>query len=549
MSLFGKNFWGKYLYLTAICVLPVLWIVLSNTIFGPAFGGTDVYFFKDPAINWAGGTGFTSIMTYGNLTFEPELYATYPPIHHILYGLFFRTFGFSLESNQFLNSVIEAGVLAVILGAIVSCSTKHRLAPSWVLLCCFALAIALPNGVIGGGPDRPDRLSFIFLALATITLRKNFTEFTLIAAALFASLAFLTSPITGGISVLAIGAIWASRSDKRPPFFRCLLIGGFTFFILPVALVAILAQFHPEIIERFVIVLTGTGAETATGIGYFRELLAGNPSRWLEGLNLGSPMHILRFMQPVGAVVIGVVYVLTLRLPPVAGVLATILIVLLVGAPVLLAPYEANYWGISAGAVLMTALAIGQQSPANSPQLKPQHSAYAAIPLVLAVWLVFPGYPDAIRSAAVRINTKGEIGKSAPGLEILKSFSNHKDRPGNGIIGTNNELIVLMKMNRLNVIDANFPKLIEPESREDMDILALHYASSGDINTSRKTRWWGPGEYTSIYTPPNGEKTAIIPGLHYSKSRQSWEFEIFVRSSKLQSFRSILNDNQIARVE
>ena len=78
----------KYKSAFTIIAFYILWVIIDGYLIPPTFGGTDIYYFKDPGINLAEGLGFTSRFTFGNPTFEYSVYSQYPPLYPLLFGIF-----------------------------------------------------------------------------------------------------------------------------------------------------------------------------------------------------------------------------------------------------------------------------------------------------------------------------------------------------------------------------------------------------------------------------------------------------------------------------
>src|SRR5579871_2551700 len=99
-------------------IFVAAWFVVDGLLVPPALGGTDLYYFKDAAINLASGLGFVSRFTFGNPTFDDRVFAIYPPLYALLFALFVKMAGVSAVTNQAFNAVVGivlgfAGFLAV----------------------------------------------------------------------------------------------------------------------------------------------------------------------------------------------------------------------------------------------------------------------------------------------------------------------------------------------------------------------------------------------------------------------------------------------------
>src|SRR5689334_769102 len=97
--------------------LALSWFAIDGLLLPPALGGTDFYYFKDPSLNLATGLGFVTRFTFGSPGLADQLYAMYPPIYPLLFGLFAKLFGISAQTNQMFNSALgialgAAGFLA-----------------------------------------------------------------------------------------------------------------------------------------------------------------------------------------------------------------------------------------------------------------------------------------------------------------------------------------------------------------------------------------------------------------------------------------------------
>ena len=104
--------------LPSCSALAIAWLIVDGLLLPPSFGGTDIYYFKDPGINWATGLGFDSRFTFGNPTFDYNIYAQYPPLYPALFGLFSKLLGISALASQIFNATLGvalgvAGFLAL----------------------------------------------------------------------------------------------------------------------------------------------------------------------------------------------------------------------------------------------------------------------------------------------------------------------------------------------------------------------------------------------------------------------------------------------------
>ena len=223
--------------------LFTLFIVLTEC----RFPGTDVFLFKEAAINFALKTKLVA----SNLVYMPldtEMpFAHYPPVYPIVFGLWMKVFGIGLKQSLFFECLLR-GLRSVLLGALIWPVLKEAFTDNkrriWAALSlCFLVLLSLTST----DDDRPDELALVIGLSSWWLLQKAKHHFDYLLAGLFLGLTGAASPACG--VCIGLGMLFYQVATVKKITSFCIMVLGtaisFTVCILP----ALLA--HQEIINRF----------------------------------------------------------------------------------------------------------------------------------------------------------------------------------------------------------------------------------------------------------------------------------------------------------
>lgn len=223
--------------------LFTLFIVLTEC----RFPGTDVFLFKEAAINFALKTKLVA----SNLVYMPldtEMpFAHYPPVYPIVFGLWMKVFGIGLKQSLLFECLLR-GLRSVLLGALIWPVLKEAFTDNkrriWAALSlCFLVLLSLTST----DDDRPDELALVIGLSSWWLLQKAKHDFDYLLAGLFLGLTGAASPACG--VCIGLGMLFYQLAKVKKITSFCIMVLGtaisFTICILP----ALLA--HQEIINRF----------------------------------------------------------------------------------------------------------------------------------------------------------------------------------------------------------------------------------------------------------------------------------------------------------
>lgn len=235
---------------TSIGLAVLVWLSVSFFL-APQFGSTDVYLFRDAAINLAHGRGFRTASFEHSISFVPLLYSSYTPASLWVFVPFARVFGNPQLAATVFNLVLS--VISVVAAAWLTLTRIPKGRLRQVLLLGFMLA--LPVGFLGGEAERPEALSFLGLLLMLKILDSERRPMWL--AGLLGGLLFLIQPLAGVLAVILI--VIAVLGRKRVDSFRSFalsiakegLLSGLAFAV-PIAITALAFQHKdPQSLQRF----------------------------------------------------------------------------------------------------------------------------------------------------------------------------------------------------------------------------------------------------------------------------------------------------------
>lgn len=240
LSLYGKG---------VILVGITLWAAVVGTIVltESRFSGTDVFLFKEAAVNFA----LKSRLVAANLVYMPfdkEMpFAHYPPVYPTVFGLWMKVFGIGLKQSLLFESLLR-GLRTLLLGALIWPTLKSCLNdPKRRLSALFTVLFFVLLSLVSTDDDRPDELGLVIgLSSWWVLLRaKHYYQYLL--SGLLLGLTAATSPACS----VAIGfghlSFFALRLKKTTPFLLIALgtVISFSACIMPTMLA------HGEIINRF----------------------------------------------------------------------------------------------------------------------------------------------------------------------------------------------------------------------------------------------------------------------------------------------------------
>ncbi len=201
----------------------------------------DEVFYKAAGGNWAVLGRFAAPELTGRLPFDPpieKVFACYPPLYPISFGLYARAFGFGYTQLCLFDALIRVALCVVTActalrigaamarreratvtaGAVCKQTTCGSTALNWPAV--LAGLFVMPLGAIG----RPDDLAIIFGMLACARLLATEGRERYWHVGVLLGLAAATSLVAAGVfAVVASGLVWtASGSSLRR---RCLGIG------------------------------------------------------------------------------------------------------------------------------------------------------------------------------------------------------------------------------------------------------------------------------------------------------------------------------------
>lgn len=499
------------------------WFLAYGVVLAPPLGMTDTYFFKDAGANLALGHGFVSILAFGNPTFEPKIYAHYPPLHGLAFGGFSALFGVGPRQNAMFNLAVAA--IATLLAYVVlrrwrGLGGLRLYRPALIVL----TVIAIPMGFSGLSSDRPDTMG-LAAAIATLlplmaeppTLRRYFL------AAFLAGVTLEISPICGVLAVAGVAVFWLSRafsaSDNRAVvLWKLVPVAAAGFSICPIVVTAGLLAFDPTWLSRFAGVASGDTSSVAGTYGgaFFLGLLEGHIARFLaafEVRQLGHAVHYATLIVVWLALLIVSLWYWahSMRL---AG---RILLVMAVGLiPLVLSPYQSYYVQAAAGVVMVLFGAVA--APSDARQRKAGQiailAAFAGMVVVNAPFL------------ARDLLYQAQIGPSLRRMSETLAASEERRLFQGKIVAVSPELYMLFKQAGFDVVTMNSPYLADSQVRRKVALYALDYYGSHNPMQPMRPDWWDDKSYRLIYEPKLPQQVTIL-GRPISNSSVTWQAAIY----------------------
>lgn len=326
-----------------VALAIAVWAVLL-AISAPSQGSTDVYCFRDPAINQLHGEGFRTASYVLSESFRPVLYSINTPASAWAYMPFAIVFGDGPRSAQVYYLLLS--LLADLAGLWL---IVKMMAPGKLRLALIALlAAAAPMGMVAAEFDRPENLSLLAICGILWLLNRYTGRWVLLLAGFSAGVTFLVEPMAGLWAALLIGGkllldacFDSSKSDRIKPFLSGSVISGLA-FLLPIAVTA--AYFHhvdPSSLQRFLHhtdYVVDRGAAKAGAAGLFSRYTAA-----LIQLAHGGPGGLLALSGFLASLAAWVWLCLGTRQPARARAALVLLGLVLLVLPVVAFPIQHNY--------------------------------------------------------------------------------------------------------------------------------------------------------------------------------------------------------------
>ncbi len=256
-------FWGTVLF----------WII-SYAVISPEFGGIDTFIFKDAGANLALGNGFVTSNLPGSLDAESHLYAGYPPLYSLVFGIYSKIFGVGSYQNTYFNLLISlfCAILWFKLFIILfqfNTASRYR----WIIL--GVLVSLLPTSLLGSGRDRPEPLSFGILLMTVLLSIHTFEDFQSSKKRwswifFWVGINAMISPFGGILNLLSMTLLHRSHllKLKEPKW----LFSAIFWTAVPTAVVCTTYAFlDPSAFERFLIHSAKGGSGLGVVLGIIKE--------------------------------------------------------------------------------------------------------------------------------------------------------------------------------------------------------------------------------------------------------------------------------------
>ena len=516
---------NQILVLSALC--SAAWFVIDGFVLPPAFGGIDIYYFKDAGINFAQGLGFVSRFTFGNPTFEYQAYSQYPPVYPLLFGFFVKIFGTSAFTNQLFNSVVSLflGVACFFALKPLALGYASRFAP---YILAGILAVAVFTGFFCPDTDRPDGLGVFFGLLAFIALNRGNSRRTEFVAGVFCAVAMFTSPFAGIWASIVVAIVIASRHYPKEGWRLGLTgivfaaLGAMSVIILLGAAVALLL---PGWFTAFFGVLTGTSTHNETGGGYFLALLKGDFRTWAGGFETDlSDFYVgLAKLIAVQIALAGAFIVTRRRYQigrhgwPLAGLLAASPLCLIA------APYQVNYPPIAAALLLAAAASMTASIPIPARRL------YATAILIGFALVSIVSVPFKSREAILRIGTRPSLARALDYIDANKTVFNRPDQ----FLAVSPSAYILWRQAGIRPLITAYSGFDKPENRKNLAYVDLTYPGSHNPLVPQIPSWLTDDEYRLVHQPRLPQLAAIF-GRMASRSSQTWESAIYAKRNDME---------------
>ncbi|MBN9088923.1 MAG: hypothetical protein J0J01_18610 [Reyranella sp.] len=509
-------------WLLASAVAGASWFVVDGLLLPPAFGGTDIYYFKDAGINLVSGLGFVSRFTFGNPTFLDQVYAQYPPIYPLLFGLFAKLFGISAVTNQAFNAAVGvalglAGFLAV---RPLIAREFPRLGP---VLLASLLTISVVASLFLPGVDRPDGLGICLGLAGLVVFRRQALGPGAVAAGILCGVALLVSPFAGGLGLIVVGIVVLDRYWREKGLVAAIAGGLRTVAgALGVLVVgaSLMVLFFPAWLPAFAGVFLGTTTQNETGGGYFLALLRGEFGVWLGAFPVGDPYYFVALSKFVFVLVVLVAAAIVDCLRSGRSALASAIVPLIVISPLCLIvmPYQGNYPPMSAALVLGAIAGVALGIPPTSRRI------HAVAVLIGFAGVCLLSLPERVRDTNVRIATRGSMRPAVEAIDQLRD----RLRGSDAFLAVSPANYILWRQEGLRPLITTYSGLGHPEHRQRLLYVVASYGGSGDRMAPQLPSWLTDKEYRLVHQPSLPQQVSIL-GLFTTNSSWTWESAIYRR--------------------
>jgi hypothetical protein len=505
-------------------LFSILWVLFDAIFLAPNYGGEDIYYFKDPGINFVEHLGFVSRFTFGNPTFAYASYSQYPPVYPFLFGLYAKLFGVSVASNQLFNTLVGLGV--GVSGYFALEPALRTVTPRWskwvaalVLVVCVAFSFFRPEN------DRPDGMATAVALWVLILIRTRLTPSHALAAGALCAATFFVSPYVA-IWTSIVAAILVIAQEKTLD--RIVRTGAWAVFGAVAAgavALGLIALLLPGWLAQFTGVFTGATTHNETGGGYFVALLHGDIKGWFAGFsNVGDmrPNLITLAIAQLALMAALVWNGLAARRGdiPWAGLWIAAL-VLVSPACIVVAPYQGNYMRVTASMLLAAAACMTLLMPASA------RPGYAIAILAGFLGLNLMWAPEGLREVLIRTAT-------GPSLKRAEAYiATHRtefEGPG-ALMAVAPQSYMLWRQEGVRPLTIAYSGFSAPEDRARLTHVALSYIGSGDPSKPTMPGWPVAGEFSLSWSPSTPQKPRMF-GLALSRSSQTWESAIYSRQAK-----------------
>ena len=491
----------------------------------PSPGGIDTHAYMDPGVNLATGRGLTSTFTYGNPSFEPRLYAAYPPGFPIIYAGYAVWAGTDIEADSAFKWLAAAALSLVAFLLLRRAFARDESAGEQLL--AVVLLVGLPSRFLLLSDDRPD-VTGLSLALAALLVRPSSLG-RIAAAGLVAGLSFIVSPICGVLAVAGIAILWTLERTSRPPFLATACV-GLVGLCLPMAVALLLGcMVERDYASRLGTYLVSGGAEDAAGIttgaGDFMALLRGDVSAWWRAFfaeGLTTPHAWARVALLVIALTAASWLLVLARGSVGLGRVLGAGLILWASAFLALAivPWNKLYAAIAAGSLLCAVVA---GLPMASWQLWSRRILLAGLSLMILVQLPF---------GALRIYSLAYMQDSYERMRGVVAAMELWDRSGEGrtIVQLDGFAYFLFKPRDVLLVPTVHPLSAEAALLAESDYFVFSFPGSRNPLQPHRPDWWPSvaGQFELLYRPRLPQQPKLF-GVPLSNSSQTWEVEIWGR--------------------
>jgi hypothetical protein len=506
--------------------IALSWFAIDALLLPPALGGTDFYYFKDPGLNLATGLGFVTRFTFGSPDLADRIYAMYPPIYPLLFGLFVKLFGISAQTNQMFNSALgialgSAGFLAGqrLLEGGLSRRTQALVGAFFVL--------AIFTHLYAPDPDRPDGLGVLLGLAALLALRRQADVRAEIGAGILGGIAMLVSPFAGIFGLIAVGVvIYDYGFLEKGLLLACrslLRVAGGALAILALG-TGLMSLFDPGWSTAFLGVLLGKTTNNETGGGYLLALLHGDVRTWAAAFPLSDPSFLVGLgkLLLVQLVLVVAVAVACVRFGFRACRSSIVLLICASPLCILTSPYQGNYPSITAALLIGAASCIALRMPAT------ERLVYRMAVLVGFVALCLVSAPQRARDIVVQVSAGPSLARALAEINEVR-----RDLRADEFIGVSPTNYVLWRQQGVRPLITTYSGLRDMEKRKRLAYVAVSYSGTGNPREARLPSWLTDAEYRLVHQPSLPQYATLF-GWIVSRSTQTWESGIYVRRDRAQ---------------